>query len=193
MNSMMTLHSGAQVNILEPSVVDLSDLAWGLAHQLRFGGHLHIPHDVATHSMALCALVPTKWRLRALLHDASEGILGDVVKPLKRQNAMARYRGVEWRWQLHIYAQFELLPYSAQAREMDPTEFEALDLALTLHEAEMLGTSGFARSVNVLYPDAPRLVQRQRRAAMRAIRAVEQESAVDIANTWQRMVIHHAT
>jgi len=190
MQSHMTMHSGASVDVLTPGPLDVHDIAWGLAHQHRFNGHLQQPIDVATHSIALCALVPNKWRLRALLHDASEALLGDIVRPLKVQEAMAPYRLLERQWQEHIYAQFEIAPYSDE--HLDPPGFSTLDLALTLHEAETCGTSAFARSVGAMYPDALYLDRYQRsRCTQPLLRRVDMPAEM-MADTWCRAVFHHA-
>ena len=175
---LVTLHSGACVDVLNPShdQLDVHDLAWGVAHQNRFNGHLHNQLDVATHSLALCALVPCKWRLRALLHDASEAILGDVVGPLKEA------------WQTCIYEMFDVAPWGPV---LNPPEFDQLDMALTLHEAQTLGTSGFARSVEHLWPVARRLTMEERgRCTQPLLRRADMDSEA-VANTWARMVFHH--
>ena len=63
--------------------VVIEDIAHGLAYQCRFNGQTHEFYSVAQHSLIVASLVPTDLRLAALLHDAAEAYLGDMVKPLK--------------------------------------------------------------------------------------------------------------
>ena len=63
--------------------VCIEDIAHGLAYQCRFNGQTHEFYSVAQHSLVVASLVPTDLRLAALLHDAAEAYLGDMVKPLK--------------------------------------------------------------------------------------------------------------
>ena len=71
----------------DPAAINLTDIAHGLAHTIRWRGALG-PLTVAQHSV-LCAMHyrlagnPAAQRL-ALLHDAAEAYLGDVPSPAKR-------------------------------------------------------------------------------------------------------------
>ena len=70
---------------LEPRIdhVAIEDIAHGLAYQCRFNGQTQEFYSVAQHSLIVATLVPADLRLAALLHDAAEAYLGDMVKPLK--------------------------------------------------------------------------------------------------------------
>lgn len=70
---------------LTPRIDDVAieDIAHGLAYQCRFNGQTRTFYSVAQHSIIVAALVPEEQRLAALLHDAAEAYLGDMVKPLK--------------------------------------------------------------------------------------------------------------
>ncbi len=63
--------------------VHIEDIAHGLAFQCRFNGQTRSFYSVAQHSLFVAALVPARLKLAALLHDAAEAYLGDMVKPLK--------------------------------------------------------------------------------------------------------------
>ena len=77
--------SGNRFYPLEPRIdrVAIEDIAHGLAYQCRFNGQTQAFYSVAQHSLVVASLVPTDLRLAALLHDAAEAYLGDMVKPLK--------------------------------------------------------------------------------------------------------------
>lgn len=63
--------------------IDIEDIAHGLAFQCRFNGQTSSFYSVAQHSLMVARLVPKNYYKAALLHDAAEAYLGDVVKPLK--------------------------------------------------------------------------------------------------------------
>lgn len=63
--------------------VAIEDIAHGLAYQCRFNGQTNAFYSVAQHSLMVMDLVPPDHRFAALLHDAAEAYLGDMVKPLK--------------------------------------------------------------------------------------------------------------
>jgi hypothetical protein len=70
---------------LEPRIdkVAIEDIAHGLAYQCRFNGQTCEFYSIAQHSLVVAHLVPEHLRFAALMHDAAEAYLGDMVKPLK--------------------------------------------------------------------------------------------------------------
>ena len=86
--------SGRRLDLLDPSPfdVEVDDIAQGLARVARWNGQTQGDHafSVAEHSVVveqLCGqlqpLWPAKWRLAALLHDAAEYVIGDMISPVK--------------------------------------------------------------------------------------------------------------
>jgi len=80
--------SGKIIDLKNPTtdMIDIKDIANGLSKICRFGGQVTHYYSVAQHSVLVCYLMKEgegKYELEALLHDASETYLGDVVKPLK--------------------------------------------------------------------------------------------------------------
>ena len=91
------LHSGKFFDFVRPTpdMIEIEDIAWGLAHTCRFGGHVNGFYSVAQHSILVAAKVPCVRMLEAILHDATEAYLGDIVKPLK--NLLPEYQLLETR------------------------------------------------------------------------------------------------
>lgn len=86
--------SGRRLDLLDPTPVDIEieDIAHGLAFVARWNGQTvgDFAYSVAEHSLLVEALfaklnpkAPTKWRLAALLHDAPEYVIGDMISPVK--------------------------------------------------------------------------------------------------------------
>lgn len=108
--------SGRRFHILrpEPSEVDIGDIAHALSMICRFGGHTVAFYSVAEHSVRVSRCMDDRPefdradKLGALLHDASEAYLGDVIWPLKRSGAMSGYRHIEERVERVVAQAFRL-------------------------------------------------------------------------------------
>lgn len=86
--------SGRRLDLLDPSPLDIEieDIAHGLARVARWNGQTVGEHafSVAQHSLVveeICAALAPHWdaklRLMALLHDAPEYVIGDMISPVK--------------------------------------------------------------------------------------------------------------
>ncbi len=86
--------SGRRLDLLDPTPVDIEveDIAHGLAFVARWNGQTQgdWPYSVAEHSLLVEELFarmnpaqPARWRLAALLHDAPEYVIGDMISPVK--------------------------------------------------------------------------------------------------------------
>jgi len=86
--------SGRRLDLLNPSPMDIEieDIAHGLSFVARWNGQTHgkYPYSVAEHSVFVEQLffnlnphINPKWRLAALLHDAPEYVIGDMISPVK--------------------------------------------------------------------------------------------------------------
>jgi len=86
--------SGRRLDLLDPSPLDIEieDIARGLSFQARWNGQTigEFPYSVAEHSLLveeifhrLYPRASARWRLAALLHDAPEFVIGDMISPVK--------------------------------------------------------------------------------------------------------------
>ena len=86
--------SGRRLDLLDPTPVDIEieDIAHGLAFVARWNGQTRgdWPYSVAEHSLLvetlfsrLCPRASVADRLTALLHDAPEYVIGDMISPVK--------------------------------------------------------------------------------------------------------------
>lgn len=86
--------SGRRLDLLDPTPVDIEieDIAHGLAFVARWNGQTHgdFAYSVAEHSLLVETIyaridprAPARWRLAALLHDAPEYVIGDMISPVK--------------------------------------------------------------------------------------------------------------
>ena len=86
--------SGRRLDLLDPSPLDIEieDIAHGLSFVARWNGQTvgDYPYSVAEHSVFVEELftrlnprIDSKWRLAALLHDAPEYVIGDMISPVK--------------------------------------------------------------------------------------------------------------
>lgn len=83
--SWMQTYSGLQFYPLDPRPQDVRsvDIAHSLSLICRYGGHVDRFYSVAEHCVLMSRAVAPEHALWALLHDATEAYVGDMVRPLK--------------------------------------------------------------------------------------------------------------
>ena len=112
--------SGRRLDLLDPSPLDveITDIAHGLARVARWNGQTTGAHifSVAQHTLLVETVLrhempnaDQRMRLAALLHDAPEYVIGDMISPFKAVLA-GNYKPVEMRLLSAIHIRFGLPP-----------------------------------------------------------------------------------
>jgi len=153
--------SGRRLDLLDPSPVDIEieDIAHGLARVARWNGqtlgehafsvaqHSVVVEDIAAHMRP--GLAP-RWRLAALLHDAAEYVIGDMISPFKTALGLD-YRTFEERLEGAIHIRFGL---PAETPAPIKALIKAADRASAFLEATELAGFGHAEAL-ALFGAAP--------------------------------------
>ena len=138
--------SGRRLDLLDPSPLDIEieDIAHGLARVARWNGQTIGTHafSVAQHSLIveeICRKLAPEWdkkrRLMALLHDAPEYVIGDMISPFKAALGLD-YKAFEAKLEAAIHMRFGLPEHPPAAvkgvikrADMICAYFEAVQLA----------------------------------------------------------------
>jgi len=152
--------SGRRLDLLDPSPMDIEieDIAHGLARVARWNGQTIGEHafSVAQHSVVVEEIVAhiqpdiePRWRLAALLHDASEYVIGDMISPFKAALGVD-YKTFEERLETAIHVRFGL-----PAKTPAPIKklIKQADRACAFFEATQL--AGFSHEESLAFFDAP--------------------------------------
>ncbi|TKT70352.1 HD family hydrolase [Afipia massiliensis] len=143
--------SGRRLDLLDPSPLDIEveDIAHGLARVARWNGQTHGAHifSVAQHTLLVEAVlrqqtprVDHRVRLAAMLHDAPEYVIGDMISPFKAVIG-GSYKVVEKRLLSAIHIRFGLPAVLSAEIER---QIKAADMGAAYLEATHL--AGFAQA-----------------------------------------------
>jgi len=131
----MQTYTGRRIVLENPCniPVELVDIAHSLSMTCRFGGHCSRFYSVAEHCVHVAEYVWSRGGDRdvqalALMHDAAEAYLGDLISPVKR---LLGAKPLEDRFMLRIKEQFKLFAVR------DPLVTEA-DQRMLASEVELL-------------------------------------------------------
>ncbi len=153
--------SGRRLDLLNPSPLDveIEDIAHGIARVARWNGQTsgHHPFSVAQHSVLVEEILgrlpgkPTAAdRLVALIHDAPEYVIGDMISPFKAALGID-YRAFEDRLMAAIHIRFGLPPEPAEALKK---KIKRADRAAAYFEATQL--AGFTATEATKFFGRPR-------------------------------------
>jgi uncharacterized protein len=187
--------SGRRLDLLSPSPddIEIEDIAHGLARVARWNGQTTGTHafSVAQHSLLVAdiaeALNPdfsTPFRCAALLHDAPEYVIGDLISPFKAALGLD-YKAFEMRLLAAIHVRFAIPP----ALPADLTQaIKEADRIAAFYEA--VGLAGFSRAEAEIYFGAPNIAA----GSMTQLNAITPLSAHDAQQKFlQRFAILHGS
>ena len=181
--------SGRRLDLLDPSPLDveIADIAHGLSFVARWNGQTagDWPYSVAEHSLlvddlyaALDPAAPARWRLAALLHDAPEYVIGDMISPVKAAVGPG-YRAMDVRLTEAVHLRFGLPP------TLPVTVKKAIKRADRISAwAEAIQIAGFTRA------EANRFFGAPRHAPAAAIRIVPRPPMAVKADFLDRFAMH---
>jgi len=116
--------SGRRLDLLDPSPLDveITDIAHGLARVARWNGQTRgeYAYSVAQHCLLVEQIflrlepdAPAQACMQALLHDAAEYVIGDMISPFKAVMG-GQYKTIEERLQTAIHIRYSLPVKPAQ-------------------------------------------------------------------------------
>ena len=152
--------SGRRLDLLDPSPLDIEieDIAHGLARVARWNGQTIGAHafSVAQHSLVveeICRKLAPDWdkkrRLMALLHDAPEYVIGDMISPFKAALGLD-YKAFEAKLEAAIHLRFGLPAHPTPAEKVT---IKRADLVCAYFEAVQL--AGFSEAEAKRFFGAP--------------------------------------
>lgn len=153
--------SGRRLDLLDPSPLDveIEDIAHGLARVARWNGQTKGAHafSVAQHCVLVerfaVDLSPSgltrEARMMALLHDAPEYVIGDLISPFKAAVGIS-YKSLELKLMAAIHLRFGLPAKPSATLEK---LFKRADLISAYHEATQL--AGFEPEESKKFFGAP--------------------------------------
>ncbi|KXG86459.1 hydrolase [Agrobacterium bohemicum] len=141
--------SGRRLDLLDPSPLDveLADIAHGLARVARWNGQTRGDQafSVAQHSLIVetifCRMdagATPEHMLMALLHDAPEYVIGDMISPFKSVVG-GGYKSVEKRLEAAVHLRFGLPPHAS--RDLKDRIKKADTVAAYFEATELAGFS----------------------------------------------------
>ncbi len=153
--------SGRRLDLLDPSPLDIEieDIAHGLARVARWNGQTQGAHafSVAEHCLLvesilgdLAPALERRYRLAALIHDAPEYVIGDLISPFKAALALD-YKAFEAKLLAAIHLRFGL---PALLPEEVTKLIKRADKLAAYYEA--VGLAGFSREEARRFFGSPR-------------------------------------
>lgn len=152
--------SGRRLDLLNPAPgdIEIEDIAHGLARVARWNGQTNGAHafSVAQHVLVvedICAALnpewSAEWRLAALLHDAPEYVIGDLISPFKTAIGLD-YKAFEMKLLEAIHVRFGVPP---RLPDRIASEIKRADRIAAFYEATLL--AGFSRAEALVFFGKP--------------------------------------
>jgi 5'-deoxynucleotidase YfbR-like HD superfamily hydrolase len=140
--------SGVEFDLFNPKphMVKIEDIARALAYNPHFNGHTPAFFSIAEHCMLVADLVPNylgkRGKLVALLHDAAEAYVGDLISPLKNKMPFFRHtenkiiKAVFEHFNLPIHLMGTIKKYDEKAKQYEFDAFYGDGKFVTYHSPD---------------------------------------------------------
>jgi 5'-deoxynucleotidase YfbR-like HD superfamily hydrolase len=144
-------YTGRTINLFKITAddIDLDEIAHALSNICRFGGQVQQFFSVAQHSVLVSEMVSDENKKWALLHDASEAYIQDIIRPLKHSGLFNEYLILEDIVMNVICDKFEL--NHEQPNEVTLADKEMLEI----EKQNLRGTND--KPDTLLYPLSPKV------------------------------------
>lgn len=153
----MITYTGRTIDVvnLEQNEYVIEDIAHALSHICRYNGHCKTFYSVAQHCVLCSEYASKEHKLAALLHDAAEAYLGDIIRPLKK--LLPDHRAIEVNFEKHLFARLGVqYPFDQEVIRIDDEMLRAeLRDLMSQHEVQsnvppvFPWSSGFAKHLFV--------------------------------------------
>lgn len=161
---------GNEIDLLnpKPEAIDIRDIAHSLGMQCRYNGHTSQFYSVAEHSLIVMELVASAGggkhdQLCALMHDAHEAYLGDMIQPLKSMDIIEGFvTDLEKEFDRAIAIKFRLMPDITTEKlirkaDMDAAATEMRELTTYEHDVYLsVGQPQNIEFKKTIFPGAAR-------------------------------------
>ncbi|MFV2038475.1 MAG: hypothetical protein ACC646_12875 [Paracoccaceae bacterium] len=185
--------SGRRLDLLDPTPMDIEieDIAHGLSFVARWNGQTSgdFPYSVAEHSLLVEQIfsqsnprAAARWKLAALLHDAPEYVIGDMISPVK-SSVGPGYGALDARLAAAVHLRFGL---PAQIPVAIKRQIKKSDKACAWLEATRIAGFSTDEADKLFGRHAPALIAEfsiQLRAPLQTRRAFTQRHAELLAET----------
>lgn len=174
--------SGRRLDLLnpDPADIEIEDIAHGLARVARWNGQTVGAHafSVAQHALIVEMIARegqndwgTDWRMAALLHDAAEYVVGDLISPFKTAIGLD-YKAFENRLMAAIHVRFGL---PAQLPDVVAAHIKHADTIAAYYEATRL--AGFMEAEAETFFGRPARLSNDTMGALEALEPWPAEQA----------------
>lgn len=174
--------SGRRLDLLDPDPadIDIADIAHGLARVARWNGQTVGAHafSVAQHVLIVEMIADEdgpewndQWRRAALLHDAAEYVIGDLISPFKTAIGLD-YKAFELRLMQAVHVRFDL---PAELPPKVAAHIKAADRLAAYYEATRL--AGFSLAEAERYFGSPGAIAGQLGKELESLTAWPTEQA----------------
>lgn len=146
----------------EPQQVSITDIAHALSNTCRYAGHSNQFYSVAQHSVLVSNMLPMKFALYGLLHDAAEAYINDIPSPAKELPELVGFKKLGDKILKVIFNKYGL-------QDEIPSEVKYVDVRMLLTEKKVLFNTDYKWDLELKF--SPYLIEIQPWSPLEAFKA----------------------